>query len=68
MAYTQTDIDRLRSNIAKGVKRLKLGNGEEIEFDSYDQMRRRLSDMEAEVSGQSKSGFSVGYALTTRGL
>lgn len=68
MAYTQTDIDTLRRNIAKGVKKLRLGNGEEVEFDSYGAMRRRLADMEAEVSGQSRTGFQIAYPTTGRGL
>lgn len=68
MAYTQVDIDRLRANIAKGVKKLRLSNGEEVEFDSYGEMRRRLADMEAELAGQSRAGFAVGYANTGRGL
>ncbi len=68
MAYTQADIDALRRNIAKGVKKLRLGNGEEIEFDSYSEMRRRLADMEAEVAGTTKSGFAVGYVTAGRGL
>lgn len=68
MSYTQTDIDTLRRNIAKGVKKLRLGNGEEVEFDSYEAMRRRLSDMEAEVNGRAAAGFQITYPTTGRGL
>lgn len=64
----QADIDRLRGNMAKGIRKMRLGNGEEIEFDSYTEMRRRLTDLEAELSGMSRDGFSVGYVTTGRGL
>lgn len=68
MAYTQDDVDTLRRNIGKGVKKLRLSNGEEVEFDSYDAMKRRLIDMEAEIAGRSATGFGSVYPKTTRGL
>lgn len=65
----QADITALRKNMAKGVKRLRLGNGEEVEFDSYAEMRRRLADLEAELAGSGAGGgFVVDYLHTSRGL
>lgn len=36
--YTQAQLDALRSMIAKGIKKGKLANGEELEFRSLDEM------------------------------
>ncbi|MCA2014388.1 hypothetical protein LCM17_23055 [Cereibacter sphaeroides] len=69
MAYTQTDIDNLKRAIARGARRLKLGNGEEVEYFSLAEMRTALRDMEAEVAGNAEAGaFTVSYPRTSRGL
>jgi hypothetical protein len=67
MAYTQSDIDALRSALAKGIRRARL-NGEEVEFNSPSEMRRQLREMEAELSGASIGQPTVSYARTSRGL
>jgi hypothetical protein len=67
MAYTQSDIDALRSALAKGIRRARL-NGEEVEFNSPSEMRRQLREMEAELSGVSIGQPTVSYARTSRGL
>lgn len=67
MAYTQTDIDALRSALAKGIRRARL-NGEEVEFNSPNEMRRQLREMEAELAGTSIGQLTVSYARTSRGL
>lgn len=67
MAYTQTDVDRMKANLAKGLTRAKVGD-EEVQFASMSEMRRQLNIMEAEVSGAKSGGMSVSYPRTTRGL
>lgn len=67
MAYTQTDVDRMKANLAKGLTRAKVGD-EEVQFASMSEMRRQLNIMEAELGGASSGGMSVSYPRTTRGL
>lgn len=52
MAWTQADIDALKQAIATGATRVRFKD-HETTFRSYDEMRRTLRDMEAEVSPQS---------------
>jgi hypothetical protein len=54
MAWTQTDIDRLKKAIASGVKQVMEG-GRMTTFDTFESMRERLRMMEAEVHGQRRS-------------
>nr|WP_047574303.1 hypothetical protein [Methylobacterium sp. ZNC0032] len=54
MAWTQTDIDRLKRAIATGARRVEFGSGETRrvqEFHSIDAMLKALAAMEDEVSG-----------------
>ena len=67
MAFTQADVDALKTAIAKGVRRLRM-NGEEVEYQSAKDMRAALSMMEAEVAGQTRGTITVSYPYTTRGL
>lgn len=67
MAYTQADVDALKSALAKGVRKTKFGN-EEVEFASARDMRKQLAIMEAELAGNSVPGMTVSYATTDRGL
>ncbi|MVO14817.1 phage head-tail joining protein [Parasedimentitalea huanghaiensis] len=39
MAYTQADLDRLQSAIAKGAQSVEM-NGEKVNFRTYDEMLR----------------------------
>lgn len=50
MSYTQTDIDALRSAIAKGVSKVRMGE-EEVTFRTLSDMRSTLAEMELSVSG-----------------
>jgi collagenase-like PrtC family protease len=54
VSYTQTDIDRLRSAIAKGASQVKMGE-EQVTFRSLAEMRSLLAEMEAAVAGQTSS-------------
>lgn len=54
MAWTQTDIDRLKKAMATGAKKVEFGSGETRrvqEFRSLDEMKRILADMEDELAG-----------------
>ncbi|WP_428924987.1 phage head-tail joining protein [Marinibacterium sp. SX1] len=68
MAYTQTDIDKLKKAIARGALEVQQGN-ERVRFDSLDKMRERVRLMEAEVNGSTRtSGFRTLTPRTGRGL
>lgn len=64
MAWTQTDIDRLRRAISTGARRVEFGDGQTRsveEFHSIDAMLGLLARMEAEVAG---SNAPARYAVT----
>ncbi|WP_273281063.1 phage head-tail joining protein [Pseudooceanicola atlanticus] len=67
MAYTQADIDNLKAAAARGATRMRM-NGEEVQFPSLAEMRRQIREMENELAGNSASGLSISYPMTTRGL
>lgn len=50
MSYTQDDITRLRSAMAKGASQVRVGD-EQVTFRSLSEMRSLLAEMEAEVAG-----------------
>ncbi|WP_323041138.1 phage head-tail joining protein [Gemmobacter sp.] len=50
MSYTQQDITRLRSAIAKGASQVRVGE-EQITFRSLAEMRSLLAEMESSVNG-----------------
>lgn len=66
MAFTQTDIDKMKAAIATGAKTLQIGT-ERVEYWSLAEMREALAVMEAEVSG-STSRIPVSQPDTSRGL
>ena len=49
MAWTQSDIDALKTAMAQGVKRVRYASGE-VEYQSLSEMRQLLAMMRAEVS------------------
>jgi hypothetical protein len=59
MAWTQDDIDALKAAMSKGVKRVRYTSGE-TEYQSVDDMRKLLADMEREVSPESNPSRRVG--------
>lgn len=67
MAWTQSDIDALKSAMARGVKRVRI-NGEEVEYASIAEMKAVLSMMETELAGDSRKAIKVTYPTTSRGL
>lgn len=58
MAYTQSDLDKLKKAIATGASRVKF-QGHETEFRSLDEMLKLQSLMEAEIDNT--SGDSVSF-------
>ena len=67
MAFTQTDIDNLKSAIARGVRKVKQGE-EEVEYRSLAEMTATLRLMSAEVSPATSPKISATYPRTSRGL
>lgn len=54
MALTQTDIDKLKRAIAKGVRKVEYPSGA-VEYQSIDDMLKALAFAEADVAGTSSS-------------
>lgn len=50
MAWTQTDIDRLKRAIALNVRLVKYSDGEQVEYPTLDEQLKALAVMQAEVS------------------
>lgn len=67
MAFTQSDADNLRRAIARGVRTVKM-NGEEVQYNTFAEMKAALAMIEAELAGASGGGFAVVYPRTGRGL
>ncbi len=67
MAFTQSDVDSLKSAIARGARRVRI-NGEEVEYASMAELMRALALVEQEVAGAVRGAFSVTYPNTGRGL
>ncbi|WP_416368590.1 phage head-tail joining protein [Tritonibacter mobilis] len=63
--YSQEQLQKLRDAYAKGVLSVELA-GEKITFTSGAEMRRRIRDIESDLSGGG-SGMTVSYATTGRG-
>ena len=49
MAWTQTDIDALKSAMARGIKRVQYTSGS-VEYQSVADMKALLKDMERDVA------------------
>ena len=58
MDWSQSDIDALKSAMAKGHKRVRYTSGE-VEYQSVDDMRKILADMEREVNPDASSRRTV---------
>lgn len=57
MALTQTDIDKLKKAIARGVLRVEYAN-ESVTYQSIDQMLKALAFAQAEVDGSSSERYT----------
>lgn len=67
MAYTQDQVDALKTAVARGVTRVRM-NGEEVQYPSLGEMRRQIKVMEAEIAGGTLGAMTVSYPTTARGL
>lgn len=61
MAFTPTDIAKLKEAIATGARRVRYADGREAEFRSLAEMRETLRMMEDDVSGTSSSSCSRSF-------
>lgn len=68
MAWTEADRDALKAAIARGVKKLRMSNGEEVEYQSLAEMRSALSLIEAELLGSGAGAVTLSYVRAGRGL
>lgn len=65
MAFTQTDIDKLKAAIGTGARKVRYSDGREVEYRTLAEMREVLTMMQADVSSSSGSGavrsFTAGF-------
>jgi len=54
MAYTQADLASLQAAIAKGARKVRMGD-EEVEFRSLDEMERIEAKISRALDGKSRS-------------
>lgn len=67
MAFTTEQRTALADAIARGVRKVKMGD-EEVEYRSLDEMRRTLRVIDDELAGANTSSVSISYPTTSRGL
>lgn len=65
MALTQTDIDKLKKAIARGVLRVEYAN-ESVTYQSIDQMLKALAFAENDVASASQKNTSSTLAVYGR--
>lgn len=58
MAWTQADIDQLKTSIKRGVRSCSFGN-RSVTFHSLEEMERLLGLMEREVNASTRRTFRV---------
>lgn len=59
MAWSQSDIDALKLAMGQGHKRVRYTSGE-VEYQSVDDMRKLLADMERDVNPDNAPRRTVG--------
>ncbi|WP_342640928.1 phage head-tail joining protein [Rhodoligotrophos ferricapiens] len=67
MAWTQRDLDNLKSAIAQGVTSARIGD-RQVQYRSLQEMRETLALIEAEVSGTSARRSRQFRFRTSKGL
>jgi hypothetical protein len=68
MAWTQTDIDALKTAIGTGLTTVMYSDGSQMQYRSLAEMREILAGMEAEVSGASVSRVRTIRVNTCKGF
>ena len=66
MAYTQDDLSKLQTAIAKGAKSLQMG-GERVEFRSLDEMLRLERKLQVQLQPASARKSPIMYPKTSTG-
>lgn len=59
MAWTATDITKLKAAIASGTLHISFADGKSITYKSTDDMLKALSLMESEVNAGTRQGYRV---------
>jgi hypothetical protein len=69
MAWTQTDIDALKSAIAdgRGARSITFGD-QSVTFNSIDDMLKLLAVMTADVTATAGTSTRTRYAATSKGV
>lgn len=68
MAYTQTDVDALKTAIASGAVDVTYSDGSRVTYRSLDEMRSILGEMEAEVAGSTVKRAKTVRVNTCKGF
>lgn len=69
MAWTQTDIDKLKAAMASGVLSVRYGVNHQVQYQSLDDMARQLKRMEDEVAAANgSSNYRRSVASYSSGL
>lgn len=68
MAWTQDDVDALKSAIATGARDVQYSDNSRVTYRSLDEMRSILGDMESEVAGATVKRARTVRVNTTKGF
>lgn len=66
MAWTATDVAKLREAIGLGALEVEYSDGRRVKYRSLSEMMRLLSMMEAEANGTTSANPRVTYAEFSR--
>lgn len=68
MAYTQADLDAIESAIANGYLRVRDHTGTEVEYRSFDDLRRVRDLIRTEMGINKNNGIRRGFARHSKGI
>lgn len=66
MAFSQSDIDKIKAAIAGGVRSVTFADGRRVDYQSVAEMVQALAMAQAEVNGTSNGGSMSTTASFTR--
>jgi hypothetical protein len=61
MAFTQAQLDALKSAIATGALEVRNANGEQVKYRSLDEMKRIVGLMETEIGATRAASFNPAF-------
>ena len=67
MAYTQSDVAKLKRAMSSGVRSITYSDGKRVEYRDLAEMERQLARMEREVAG-GNGGLDISYPTFSRGF